>query len=204
MARPRISLALRPGYSAGAMKRIVLAAICAVLATAASAQSFVTVPPGSKMEAWWLRAQFHPMHTEVRGIPVGKIRPDWCKATEYKRELFPKELLIENGTDLMAYSHQSFALTGHFDRSKSRQVALVGVYQTCGGEKGSFLLIIDADTRKVRFVDAIPSKTQYAVLSLASRNTIALFHCMECHDSGLLRWNPKKKTFAWVQNRRTD
>ena len=43
-----------------------------------------------------------------------------------------------------------------------------------------------------------------AALALAPRNTIALFQCMECDDSGLLRWNPKKKTFAWVQNRRTD
>ena len=186
------------------MKRIVFAAIFAALATVASAQSLVTVPPGSKMEAWWLRAQFHPMDQEVHGIPVGKIRRNWCKATEYKRELFPKSLLVENGTDLMAYSHQSFSLTGSFDHSGAKQVALVGVYQTCGGEKGSFLLIIDEGTRKVRFVDAIPRKTQYAALALAPRNTIALFHCMECEDSGLLRWNPKKKTFAWVQNRRTD
>jgi hypothetical protein len=117
MARPRISLVLRPGYGAGAMKRIVFAAIFAMLPTAASAQSFVTVPPGSRFEAWTLRAQFHPQHTEVRGIPVAKIRPNWCKATEYKRELFPKELLVEKGVDLMAYSHQSFALTGRFDHS---------------------------------------------------------------------------------------
>jgi hypothetical protein len=184
------------------MKRVVLGAIFAALATTASAQSFVTVPPGSKFEAWWLRAHFNPMHTEVRGIPVAKIRPGWCKATEYRRELFPTELLVENGTDVMAYSHQSFALTGNFDRSKTRQVALVGVYQTCGGGKGSFLLIIDEATRKVRFVDAMASKTQYAALSLAPRNTIALFHCMECHDSGLLRWDPKKKSFAWVKGRR--
>ena len=56
----------------------------------------------------------------------------------------------------------------------------------------------------MRFVDTIPSKTQYAALALAPGATIALFHCMECDDSGLLRWNPKKKAFAWVQNRRTD
>jgi hypothetical protein len=186
------------------MKRIVVAAMFVALATAAFGQSLVTVPPGSKTEAWWLRAQFHPMHTEVRGIPVAKIRPNWCKATEYKRELFPKELLVENGTDLMASGHQSFALTGNFDRSKSKQVALVGVYQTCGGEEGSFLLIIDADTRKVRFVDATASKTQFAALSLAPRNTIALFNCMECDNAGLLRWNAKRKAFAWVQNRSTD
>ena len=59
-------------------------------------------------------------------------------------------------------------------------------------------------TRKVRFVDAIPSKTQYAALALAPRSSIALFHCMECEDSGLLRWNPKQKAFAWVRSRRTD
>ena len=64
MAGPGFRWRCQPGYSAGAMKRIVFAAIFAVLATAASAQSLVTVPPGSKMEAWWLRAQFHPMHTE--------------------------------------------------------------------------------------------------------------------------------------------
>ena len=186
------------------MKRIVFAAIFTALATAASAQSLVTVPPGSKPEAWWLRAQFHPMHTEVRGIPVAKIRRNWCKATEYKRELFPKNLLVENGTDMMALSHQAFSLTGNFDRSKTRQVALVGVYQTCGGEKGSFLLIIDEDTRKVRFVDATASKTQYAALVLAPGNTIALFNCMECDNAGLLRWNAKRKAFAWVQNRSTD
>jgi hypothetical protein len=104
----------------------------------------------------------------------------------------------------MADSHQSFALTGNFDRSKTKQVALVGVYQTCGGEKGSFLLIIDDGTQKIRFVDAIPSKTQYAALALAPRDAIALFHCMECHHSGLLRWDPKKKAFAWVKGRSGD
>src|SRR5262245_24148543 len=186
------------------MKRIVFAVILAALASAASAESFVTVPPGPKLEAWWLRAQFNPTHTEVRGIPVAKIRANWCKATEYRRELFPKELLVEKGVDLMAYSHQSFALTGSFDGSKTKQVALVGVYQTCGGEKGSFLLIIDESTHKIRFVDAEARKTQYAALARAPRNAIGLFYCMECDDSGLLRWNPKKQAFAWVKNRSGD
>jgi hypothetical protein len=186
------------------MKRLAHAAIFAAMTTMAHAQSFVTVRPEPNNDVWWLRAEFNPIHKEVRGIPVAQIRRNWCKATEYKRELFPQDLLVENGTDLMAYSHQSFSLTGNFDRSSTKQVALVGVYQTCGGEKGSFLLIIDQGTRKVRFVDTVASRTQYAALALAPGATIALFHCMECGDSGLLRWNPKKKTFAWVQNRRTD
>jgi hypothetical protein len=182
------------------MKRIVLAALFALATTAGQAQqSFVTVKPGAKTEAWWLRAEFNPMRRDVRGIPVGKIRRNWCRATEYARELFPHDLLVENGTDLMAYSHQSFSLTGNFDRSKTKQVALVGVYQTCGGEKGSFLLIIDEGTQKVRFVDTVPSKTQYAALALAPGGMIVLFHCMECHDAGKLRWNRGKKAFTWVR-----
>jgi hypothetical protein len=180
------------------MKRIALAVLFALLATAAQAeQAFVTVK-SKPMEAWWLSAEFHPMHQEVRGIPVARIRRNWCKATEYTRELIPKELLEEGGSDMMKETGLSFSVTSNFDRSKTRQVALVGVYQTCGGQKGSFLLVIDEGTGKVRFVDATPSKTQFAVLG-ADRDTIVLMHCMECDGAVKLRWNAKMKKFVWVR-----
>jgi len=182
------------------MKRLSLAILFAALATVAQAQSFVTVPPGAKTEAWWLRASFNPMHTEIRGIPVAKIRPNWCKATEYTRELFPKELLVENGVDTMKLFGGAFSVTGNFDRSKTKQIGLVGVYETCAGQKGSFLLVIDEGTKKVRFVDATPSKTQFAVLSPDKRDIVILY-CMECDNGAILRWNAKKKTFGWVQSR---
>ena len=54
------------------MKRMLFAALVVALATAAQAQPFATVKPGK--EAWWLRTSFNPMHTDVRGIPVAKIR----------------------------------------------------------------------------------------------------------------------------------
>lgn len=181
------------------MKRIALAAVFAVLSTAAPAQqSFVTVRPEPKTEAWWLRAEFHPMHSEVRGIPVAQIRRNWCKATEYTRELFPNELLVEDGKDSLKEYGLAFSVTGNFDRSKTSQVALVGVYQTCAGQKGSFLLVIDEDTKRIRFVDATPGKTQFAVLA-ADRGAIVLMHCMECDDAATLRWNAKKKAFGWVR-----
>ena len=79
------------------MKRIAFAAIFAALATAATAQpNFATMKPGK--EAWWLRTSFNPMHTQVRGIPVGHIRKGWCKATEFTQENM-KELLAEEQPD---------------------------------------------------------------------------------------------------------
>ena len=180
------------------MKRLALAVCFAVLASVSQAeQAFVTVKP-KPMEAWWLSAEFHPRDTEVRGIPVAQIRRNWCKATEYTRALIPKELLEEGGSAIMKETGLSFSVTGNFDRSKTRQVALVGVYQTCGGQKGSFLLVIDEDAKKVRFVDATPSKTQFAVLAPA-KNDIVILYCMECDIGGKLRWNAKAKKFAWAR-----
>ena len=63
------------------MPRFLLTLVALCFATSAHAQSFVTVKPGK--EAWWLRTEFRPLHTEVRGIPVKSIRADWCKATEF-------------------------------------------------------------------------------------------------------------------------
>jgi hypothetical protein len=181
------------------MKRIALAAVLAVLTTAAQAQGFYTLKQGK--EAWWLRASFNPMHTEVRGIPVKRIRPNWCKATEYTRELMPKKEMEEEGSGkLMDEVGLSFSVTGNYDRSKSKQIALVGVYETCAGQKGRFLLVIDEGTKKVRFLDATPSKTQFAVLSPDKRDIVVLY-CMECDNGAILRWNAKKKAFGWVQSR---
>jgi hypothetical protein len=193
---------LHPGYNA-VMKRLLLAVVLAILATAAHAQQpFATVTPGN--EAWWLRTSFNPMHTDVRGIPVGKIRRTWCKATEFTRDLMPKqEMEQEKSGQVMDEVGLAFSFTGNFDRSKTKQVALVGVYQECAGKKGSFLLIIDESTQKVRFLDTTPSETQFAILSV-HKNDIVLAGCMECDAGGVLRWNAKRQAFRWVPQRGHD
>ena len=98
------------------MKRIVLAILLSALATAAPAQDFATTKPGK--EAWWLRTSFNPIHTQVRGIPVAKIRKDWCKATEFTFDNIPRKLLDEDDTEkTMKQYGMSFATAGNFDRS---------------------------------------------------------------------------------------
>jgi len=180
------------------MERIALAVLFALLATAAQAQGFYTLKKGQ--EAWWLRASFTPMHTDIRGIPVKTIRPNWCKATEYTGELLKDLLAQEQAEQTMKDGKLAFAVEGHFDRSTVKQVALVGVYQECAGKKGSFLLIIDEGTKKVRFVNATPGDAQFAAVG-ADKHDIIFTSCLECDGGGVLRWNAKRKTFSWVPRR---
>jgi opacity protein-like surface antigen len=181
------------------MKRLFLAVMAALLASAAHAQNFVNVNPEPASYAWWLRTEFNALHTEVRGIPVKDLRKNWCKATEFARELFPPGLLVENGTDVMAASKLAFSLEGSFDGSGTKQTALVGVYETCGGEKGSFFLIIGSGTRKVRFLDAYVCTHCFSALSSAGPSQIQIFHCMECDDVSTVRWDRAGKRFRFVK-----
>jgi len=194
------------------MKRIALAALVAALATAAlataalataaQAQGFVTMKPGK--EAWWLRASFNPAGTEVRGIPVAQIKKGWCKATEFSDAVIGKDVLAQDdAAKTMTQTGFSFSAESNFDGSKTKQVATVGVYQTCGGKKGAFVLIADQGTNKVRFVSATETDTQFAVIGW-NRNDIYISSCLECDGGRTLRWNPKKKAFGWVKTRGRD
>ena len=116
----------------GPAVRSIAALASAVVLSCAPTQAeppFVTINGDLKTTAWWVIAEFHPFTTEVRGIPASQIRKTWCKATEFRKDLIPKELLVENNADGMAQAGLSFALEGHFDGSAANQVALVGVYR---------------------------------------------------------------------------
>ena len=113
------------------MKRILLAWSFVIVATdpgTAESNNFVTVAPQPSASAWWVDAQFHPFETQVRGVPVNKIRASWCKASEFRRDLFPPDLAKD-----LDLNQASFSIDGYFDGSKVPQTALIGVYETCPG-----------------------------------------------------------------------
>jgi len=162
--------------------------------------SFVTLDPEKPdFLAWYLRANYHPFGKEVRGIPVTRINKNWCEANEVTRELIPSGLLGEN---IDATGGLSFAVEGHFDGSKIEQTALVGVYRHCtGGEKGFFLLILDAPrngARKIRFLEEMPL-AHFAALKAQEDSSIVLWDCMDCDVSSVLRWDKSKRRFDWVK-----
>ena len=105
-------------------------------------------------------------------------------------------VLVESGTDRMAEGNVSFSLKGRFDRSRTEQSVLVGVFEACDGKKGSFVLVLDEGTRKGRFVDEIADKAEFAALQ-AGRGEIHVLHCLECDNASTLRWNARKRAFGW-------
>jgi hypothetical protein len=208
---PVVRRARRPAARAWPVRIAQALGLCGMLAAgvapAGAQQQFVTTKGDLKKESWWQIADFHPFTTEVRGIPVGQIKSSWCKATEFRRDLIAKALLDQDGVDGMTAYKLSFAVEGRFDGSATRQVALVGVYQECSGQKGRFLLILDQPAKgqspKVRFVDAERTAHQFGALSVAG-NSIVLSSCMECDIGGILKWNAQKRRFAWVPTKGDD
>jgi hypothetical protein len=182
-----------------------IAALCYVsifVETAARAeQPFMTLDE-ERSGAWWVVAQFHPFTTEVRGIPVNTIRKSWCKATELRKDLLPRDVMIdEKGGDAM--EGFSFALEGNFDGSANKQVALVGVYEECSGKTGHFFLILDQPAvgkPKVRFLNTVQDAHPFAALSMDDGRTISIWACMDCDNVSKLKWDRNRRKFIWLPN----
>lgn len=186
----------------GRIVRTIVAAVGVLLGAATHAmaqQAFVTLHGDPKKEAWWLIADFHPFTTEVRGIPANQIRKNWCKATEFRKDLIPRDLLFEDGTDAMEESKLSFAIEGQFDGTATRQVALVGVFQECAGPKGRFILILDqpaVGTPNIRIVSAVREDRQFGALQKGKNSSIVVLTCMQCDDFSILKWDRRKRKFG--------
>jgi hypothetical protein len=177
--------------------RCVLAAALPFFAMAiANAQqsNFVNTAPEPSNYAWWLRTEFHPFGEKVREIPIGQIRPTWCKATEFRTDLFPPNL----ASDFDHNGGLSFSVDGFFDGSKTKQTALLGVYESCAGERGTFLFVLAWPRNgqpKIRFVHEMPNEHQFAVLGPVRNSTISVFHCMECDHLTQFKWDKSKGRF---------
>jgi hypothetical protein len=168
-----------------------------ILAIADAQQNGFTSDVPEKGGAWWLHTQYHPFGTEVRSIPVAKLRSNWCKANEFRDELFSAEYRED-----IDYSHkfgQAFAVDGFFDGSKIKQTALTGVYETCKGKRGAFVLVLAWPEGKppiIRFVLELPTEIPFTILEVLDHSTIGVLDCMECDHVDKWRWSRTKKSFV--------
>ena len=187
---------------AAGMMRILLTGLLSILTAAvgaAQSNDFVTIAPEPTYYAWWLRAEFHPSETQVRGIPVQRIRTTWCKASEFRKELFPPDL----ARDFEHTGGLAFSVEGHFDGTKVAQTALIGVYETCGGQRGSFLLVLARRPSRppdIRFLHEIPG-LEFGMIAALPASTIQVFHCMDCDHVTSFRWDKSRRRFARLKPR---
>lgn len=183
---------------------VVFIALLATLLSACSQPPFVTLKAGPDREMWWLHAEFHPFAQTVRGIPVRNIDPLWCKANEFTPDLIAAE---KRGVPLswakdLADNHVGYSYQGNLDGTDKTQIALVGVYSRCDGQKGTFLLVADVahgSLGAVRFLQQYPDGGRFAVLQWSEGNQISIFWCMYC-DNGTppLKWSPEHRQFEWL------
>ena len=163
---------------------------------------FLTTSPTPEYTAWWLRTEYHPSGTDIRGIPAAKIRRGWCRVNELRRDMFPKEQAAYFGDE-----PSPFAVDGFFDGSKTRHTALVGVYEACKGERGAFLVIVgwpQGTSPAIRHLVELPGSTQFAVVSAAKDGTVTLQHCLECDHTSAYKWSRSKKRFVLLPSRTAD
>jgi hypothetical protein len=160
---------------------------------------FLTTSPKPEYTAWWLRTEYHPFGTDIRGIPAATIRRGWCKVNELRRDMFPKEHAAYFGNE-----QSPFSVDGFFDGSKTRHTALVGVYETCRGKRGAFLLIVAWPQGKppmIRHPVELPGNTQFAVVSVSKDGRVILQHCLECDHTSEYKWNRSARRFVLLPSR---
>lgn len=158
---------------------IIIAWVSLAFVAACSANNaFVTVAPKPKNHAWWLRAQYHPFGSSLRGIPLYKIRENWCRANEFSRDLFPPKMLLDHGEDILTRGGTAFSISGKFDDT-NLLTALVGVYETCAKEKGTFLLILKSPESSgptggspIVFLAEFPRHMRFATLRPSPDNVL--------------------------------
>src|SRR5262245_35838299 len=183
------------------LSRAIVALSCLLMVAAATAahaeQPFMTLAERGT-GTWWLDAEFHPFTTEVRGIPAKQINKSWCKATEFRKNLLPKEIVIEeNGGDSM--EGYSFALEDNFDGSARKQIALVGVYEDCSGKTGRFFMILDQPVvgrAKVRFLETLETPHQFLALKSEDKEITGCGGCLECDNGSTLKWDRQEQKFV--------
>lgn len=180
------------------------ALLCALIGCSARQGLEISVVPTPAWHAWWLRSTFNATGREVRGIPVARLGPGWCNANVFSLDAFPPEVRSgDRGLDAMlAADAGAFSMRGTYGERPLE--IMLGVYRTCAGAAGDFLLVLDA-TRSAREPQRIVQlevlSTRPAFLYLMPTSTpeaIRIVSCFQCDHMGEWRWDPARARFSAV------
>ncbi|MBI4738103.1 hypothetical protein HY772_00805, partial [Candidatus Woesearchaeota archaeon] len=154
------------------------------------------VSPEPENYAWWLRTEFVPVHKQIRGIPLQQLDSSWTLASELTKEAIPKELLYENGSDIMKENGVSFTRSDDLNHDGVDDLALIGVYQDEAGKRGSFILILTKDQTGnwgESFLEKL-GKPTFAALS--KKDPMEIWFCMYCDFGVDVLWDKEKGKYV--------
>lgn len=168
----------------------------APVAVAAADKAAFTVAAEPADKPWWRRAQWRPHATTVQGVPIKRLHPDWCAAEALVRERLDEAI----GAAMVdqALEGRNFRLEGNFDGSGAPQLAFVGAYRRCSGEKGLFVAIIEPsrDRTRMRFLVEVPDPgSALAMLGREPDGTLAVWWCADCATGNRIAFNRDKREF---------
>jgi hypothetical protein len=170
------------------------------LAMNAGAQPLITAEDVSELPDWlkrfrhWNTIEFHPNGDSIRGIPVKKLASDICKANELSIADYPERFRSEFS------DKESLSISGRFSGGRRIQTALIGTYESCNGENGLFLLILEATkkSKRIRFFEKYENALVMSIQP-AENNSLLVMWCVGgCDDGAFLRWDKSKGKFIWA------
>ncbi len=157
-------------------------------------------PPESEEHAWWLRPEFAPVDTHIRGIPVKELDSSWSLASEISKEAICEDAVYENGLDLIEELQLSFSVLGDFNHDGVEDLALIGLYENNNGKRGTFLLVLSREKSGKWKKSFLETRGRFAVLS--KKEQIIVSFCLGCDFGAYLLWDKEKgeyvlKTFQY-------
>jgi hypothetical protein len=147
-------------------------------------------------EPWWQRARWQPKSQTVRGVSIKRLHPEWCAAEAFSRDLIGEDLLGPGAGDPLG--GLEFSLEGNFDGSGRPQVAFVGAYRRCDGERGLFATIIEParERPRMRFLVEVPNtRSALAMLGREPDGTLAVWWCAACPNGVRIEFNRQNNAF---------
>jgi hypothetical protein len=145
---------------------------------------------------WWRRAQWQPRATQVHGVPIKRLHPQWCAAEALERGPFDK--LVGAAVLDEALAGRRFRLEGAFDGGPAVQWAFVGAYRHCSGEHGLFVAIVEPGKERVRMrflVEAPEPASGLAMLDREPDGTLAVWWCADCANGNRIAYNRDKREY---------
>jgi hypothetical protein len=145
---------------------------------------------------WWRRAQWRPRATQVYGVPVKRLHPQWCAAEALTSERL--EPLVGAAVLETALAGRHLRIDGMFDGSAALQSAFVGAYRRCDGERGLFAAIVEPakDRMRMRFlVEAPEPGSGLAMLDREPDGTLAVWWCADCANGNRIAYNRDKREY---------
>lgn len=179
---------------------------CLLAAGACAAQQqqlLVTLDPQHD-GSWWTGMDLQPQSTVIHGIPVQQLDRQWCKADTFTQDVFLDAIRgIESAQQIWLVENTRFSMSGTFGSGERLEVIL-GVFETCRGERADFLLVLapERGSGAERIVQVERVSTRAVLLYLVKRFSnqgFAIVSCYQCDDMGSrYKWDTTAGKFVKV------